>query len=342
MKRNRRSVKIQDVAKAAGVSVSTVSRVLNNKDDVAEETFERVQAVVTELGYTSSLAARGMRSHSTNLIALVAPDVASTYCHEILRGVNRAISQIDYDLLIYTSGRPWQFNNHDQEVRYVTLLNGSIADAVIVVTPLAQNFNTHAPLVIIDPNDDNPETYSVISTNREGALDAIQYLTGLGHRRIGHITGRLDLASGKQRLQGYKEGLAAAGIPWDETLVVEGDYLPETALLRARELLSIAQPPTAIFAANDMSARGVYQAAQEMNFRIPQDLSVVGFDNLPDSAYYSPPLTTVEQSIESMGFIATELLVRLIRGFAPESKRCVLPTRMVIRESCQKVPQPGG
>ncbi len=213
MKRNLKAVTIRDVASKAGVSVSTVSRVLNGKDDISEETIEKVQAVVQELGYASSLAARGMRSHRTNVIGLIMPDVASSYCQEIMRGVNRAIAKLDKDLIVYTSGGIDRENIAQHERSYVALLNGSITDGAIVVTPTATQFTTHAPLVIIDPNNETPDYPAIIATNQEGALAAMNYLTGLGHRRIGYITGRMKLVSSNQRLQGYKDGLAAAGIP---------------------------------------------------------------------------------------------------------------------------------
>lgn len=337
MKRNRRSVTIQDVARSAGVSVSTVSRVLNNKDDVAEDTYAKVQDVIDELGYASSLAARGMRSHHTNVIGLVIPDVSTTYTHEIMRGVNRAIKDLEYDLIIYTNGNAWSYASAEREVRYVTVLNGSIADGTIVVTPVAHNFPTHAPLVIIDPNHESPEIPSVLATNREGALDAMRYLIGLGHRRIGFITGRTDLVSGNQRMLGYLDGLAEAGIPYDPSLVCPGDYTIDKALPCACKLLTLPEPPTAIFAANDMSAMGVYQIAREMGIRIPDQLSVVGFDNVQEAAHSDPPLTTIDQNIVTLGDEATQMLMHLIRGEPLESHLRILPTRLVIRDSCRSV-----
>ena len=280
MRRARKSVTILDVAKAAGVSVSTVSRVLNNRFDVALETSQKVQQVIQEMEYTSSLAARGMRSHRTNVIGMVMPDIASLYCVEIMRGVNQVIARLDYDLIIYTNGDVRKYGTADQERRYVALLNGGITDGVIVVTPAATDFSTDAPVVIIDPNNETPAYPAIISTNHEGTLTAMNYLTGLGHRRIGFITGRLDLVSARVRLQGYKDGLAAAGISIEEALIQVGDYTTETAVECTRALLSLENPPTVIFASNDMSAMGVYQAARGMGVRIPEDLSVIGFDNI--------------------------------------------------------------
>jgi LacI family transcriptional regulator len=344
MKRSQKTITIQDVARKAGVSVSTVSRVLNGKDDVAEETTEKVQTVVRDMGYASSLAARGMRSHRTNVIGLIMPDVASPYCQGIMRGVNRAIAKLDKDLIVYTSGVVDKENVAHHERSYVALLNGSIADGVIVVTPTATQFTTHAPLVIIDPNNEAPDYPAITATNWEGALAAMKYLTNLGHRHIGYISGRMDLASSNQRLQGYKDGLAAAGITLNEDLIEIGDYTAETAVICARKLLSLADRPTAIFAANDMSAMGVYQTAKEAGLKIPDNLSVVGFDNLRDSSLMTPALTTVNQFVEDMGTVATEMITKLVKGESlpigpvKEGNLYKIPTQLVIRDSCTSVP----
>jgi LacI family transcriptional regulator len=343
MKTNSKAVTIRDVANKAGVSVTTVSRVLNGKDDISELTIQKVQAVVEELGYASSLAARGMRSRRTNLLGLILHDVASLYSQEIMRGVNQAIAKIDKDLIIYTSGGLDRENVAQHERYYVTLLNGSITDGAIMVTPTATQFTTHAPLVIIDPNNESPDYPAIIATNQEGALAAMSYLTDLGHRRIGHIAGEMKLISANQRLQGYKDGLAAAGIPLNQDLIEIGDYTTETAVICARKLLSLPNRPTAIFAANDVSAIGVYQAAREFGLQIPADLSVIGFDNLREAVYLTPPLTTLDQSIEKMGTMATEMIVKLVKGEslpinpAEEGHVFKIPTQLVIRDSCSSV-----
>ena len=344
MQRRQKAITIRDVASKAGVSVTTVSRVLNGKDDISAETVKKVLAVVQELGYASSLAARGMRSHRTNLIGLILHDVASLYSQEIMRGVNGVIAKLDKDLIVYTSGGLDTENVAQHERYYVALLNGSVTDGAIVVTPTATQFTTHAPLVIIDPNNEIPDYPAVIATNQEGALAAMNYLTDLGHRRIGHIAGEMKLVSANQRLRAYKDGLAAAGIPLHEDLIEFGDYTTEMAVICARKLLALPDRPTAIFAANDMSAMGVYQAAREFGLQIPGDLSVIGFDNLREAAYLNPPLTTIDQSIEKMGAMATEMIVKLVKGEslpinpAEEGNLYKIPTQLVIRDSCGPVP----
>lgn len=334
MRRARRAITIEDVAKEAGVSVSTVSRVLNNKEDVSSETSFRVQQVIEGMGYASSLAARGMRSHRTNVIGLIIPDIATPYCQETMLGVNRVIAQIDKDLLIYTSGSGQKGNVAQHERSYVALLNGGTADGVIVVTPTATNFSSHAPVVLLDPNNENPDFPAVISTNREGALSVINYLVGLGHRRIGHISGRMELVSSNQRLQGYKDGLIAAGIQIDDELIITGDYRRNSGYCATQKLLSLPDRPTAIFAANDDSAFGVYQAAEEAGLKIPEDLSVVGFDNIRESAFTKPALTTVDQFLEEMGAAATEMIFRLLNDEKLPARVQVIQTQLIIRNSC--------
>ncbi len=344
MKRNPKAVTIRDVASKAGVSVTTVSRVLNGKDDISEETSKKVLTVVQDLGYASSLAARGMRSHRTNVIGLILPSVALYYCQEILRGVNQAIIRFDMDLIIYTSGVVDKVNLAQRERSHVALLNGGITDGAIVVAPLATQFTTYAPLVIIDPNNETPDYPSITAANREGALAAINYLTALGHRRIGHISGNMEQVISNQRVQGYRDGLIAAGIPVHEDWIEFGDYTMQTAVVCARKLLSLPDRPTAIFAANDLSAMGVYQAAGEYGLQIPGDLSVIGFDNLHEAAFLNPPLTTIDQSLEKMGTTATEMLAKLVKGeslpigAAEKSNLYKIPTQLVIRDSCASGP----
>ncbi len=337
MKRAKRAVTIQDVAKAAGVSVTTVSRVLNDKDDVAFETYEKVQSVIQELGYTSSLAARSMRSRKTNVIGLIMPDVEQPFPIQVMKGVNRAVAELDYDLIVYTSGDFKKPSSADRERHYVSLLNGSIADGVIVVTPAATTFSTAAPVVAVDPNNVSPDCPAVIANNRAGAMAAMEHLISLGHRRIGYIGGRPDLQSAVRRLQGYENALRQAGIPLIPELIQIGDYSTEKAYVCAQHLLNMTNPPTAIFAANDQSAIGVIKAAHEAGLHIPDDLSVVGFDNIPEAAFMRPALTTVDQSIDRMGHVATEMLICLIQGEMLDNNLYKMPTQLIVRDSCQAV-----
>jgi LacI family transcriptional regulator len=337
MLKKKRTVTIRDVARTAGVSVSTVSRVLNGKVDVASETQDRILSVIDDLGYTTNLAARSMRSQKNNMVGLIMPDIAYPFAIEVMKGVNRAIAQSEFDLLVYTTGDVRKSGRASHEQKYVSLLTNSITDGVIIVAPVAGEFLTDAPIVSIDPLMSDPHYPSVHATNYKGAVDAMQYLLNLGHQRIAHISGRAELESSNRRLKGYLDSLKKAGIEIDPALIAPGDYTTDTGAKAARELLSLRHPPTAIFASNDQTAIGVYQVAEEMGLRIPQDLSVIGFDNITESKYMG--LTSIDQFISDMGFVATQMLIKLIHEEPLEPQTYRMQTQLVIRNSCQAVSQ---
>ena len=337
MPTKKRTVTIQDVAKEAGVSISTVSRVLNAKVDVASDTQERVLSVINELGYTSSLAARSMRSRRNNLLGLVVPDIGFPYSIEIMKGVNRAIAESSFDLLVYTTGDVQKSGTVSHEQHYVALLNNSITDGVIIVASAASEFITNAPIVSVDPHLINPNYPSVQGTNFQGALDVMEYLLSLGHRRIGFIGGRPEIGSAGRRLKGYKNALIQAGIDVDPALIAAGDFTTKVGYKCALELLSIDNPPTSIFASNDQSAIGVFQAANELGLRVPDDLSIVGFDNIAEANYLG--LTTVDQNLSEMGYVAAQMLFKLVNGELLDDEVYKMKTKLVIRNSCKELPE---
>jgi LacI family transcriptional regulator len=326
-------VTIEDVAKTSGFSVSTVSRVLNGKVDVSSKAQDRIRSVIDDLGYTTNLAARSMRSIKKNMVGLIMPDIAYPFAIEVMKGVNRAIAESEFDLLVYTTGDVRKSGRASHEQKYVSLLNNSITDGVVIVAPVTGEFSTEAPIVSIDPLMSNPSYAAVHATNYQGAMEAMNYLLKLGHKRIGFISGRAELESSTRRLMGYRDALEKAGIAIDEKLIASGDYTTETGITCARQLLALKYPPTAIFASNDQMAMGVYQVAEELGLGIPQDLSVVGFDNILESKYMG--LTTVDQFISEMGFVATRMLIQLINGEPLEPPTYKMQTKLVIRQSCQ-------
>jgi len=303
--------------------------------DVAGETQARILSIIEDLGYTTNLAARSMRSRKKNLVGLIMPDVAYPFAIEVMKGVNRAIAESEFDLLVYTTGDVRKSGRASHEQKYVSLLTNSISDGVILVAPVADNFNNDAPIVSIDPLASNPNYPSVHATNYQGALEAMEYLIGLGHKRIGYISGRAELESSNRRLMGYRAALEKAGIPVDESLIASGDYTTETGVSCTRELLALDKHPTAIFASNDQMAIGVFQVAEELGIRIPDDLSVIGFDNITESKYMS--LTTVDQFISEMGYVATQMLIKIINGLPLDEQTYRMQTQLVIRNSCRAV-----
>ncbi|HVR76819.1 MAG TPA: LacI family DNA-binding transcriptional regulator [Acidimicrobiia bacterium] len=326
-------VTIGDVAEQAGVSIATVSRVVNGRYGVAPGTFTRVQAVIADLGYESSLVARSLRSRRTNVIGIIVADI-EPFSAELLKGAARAIHGTGYELIVYSGGG----HAEDQvgwERRYLSRLNGTLTDGTILVTPTVVEVSSGAPVVAVDPHAGSSTLPTVDSQNLEGAVAATEYLISLGHRRIGFLSGRPDLESARLRELGYREALDRAGIAFDPDLVGVGGYKPESAEAPARELLQLSRPPTAIFAANDVSAIQTMVVARSLGMTVPDDLSVIGFDNIPESALANPPLTTIDQSIQEMGFEAAKLLVGLIDEPGDSPIHLTLPTELVIRQSCR-------
>ena len=333
MRRSTERVTIGDVAAEAGVSIATVSRVVNGRYGVAPDTFARVRAVIDDLGYESSLVARSLRSRRTNVIGIVVADL-EPFSAELLKGAARAIRGTGYELIIYSGGG----HVEDQvgwERRYLSRLNGTLTDGTILVTPTVVDVPRGAPVVAVDPHAGSSTLPTVDSQNLEGAVAATEYLISLGHRHIGFLAGRPDLESARLRELGYRKALARAGIAFDPELVRVGGYTEETAETPARELLLLDRRPTAVFAANDVSAIGTMKVANELGLEVPRDVSVIGFDNIPESALSTPPLTTIDQSIQEMGSEAARLLIELIDEPAREPVHLTMPTELVVRQSCR-------
>jgi LacI family transcriptional regulator len=324
-------VTIRDVAAAAGVSVATVSKVINQRYGVSADTFARVQAVINELGYEASLVAQSLRNHRTNVIGILVADL-EPFSTELLKGAGDAIRGTGFELVVYSAGG--RTSDHvGWERRYLSRLSGTLVDGAVLVTPTVVDVQYGAPVVAVDPHTGPTDLPTIDSDNLHGARLATEHLLELGHRRIALLGGRPDLQSAQLREQGYREALTAAGVPVDERLVQVGAYDPEVSVKPARELLSSPDRPTAIFAANDLSAIATIEVAAELGLRVPEDLSIVGFDNIPESVLSTPPLTTVEQPIRTMGQRAIEILVKLIRGENPEQTHITLATRLVVRQS---------
>ena len=292
-------VTIKDVASRAGVSVATVSKVINNRYGVAEETFNRVQAVIDELGYETSLVAQSLRSHQTNVIGILVVDI-EPFSSELLKGAAKGIHDTGFELVVYTaSGLSQEINGWER--RYLSRISGTLTDGVILVAPSVVDAPHAGPLVAVDPHLGASHLPSIDADNLKGARVATEYLLGLGHRRIGFLAGRSDLESARLREQGYRDALSAAGIPFDPSLVQVGEFQPFATTKAAERLLDQRPRPTAIFAANDLSAVETMRVAAARGLVVPDDLSVIGFDNVPEAAQTSPPLTTVDQSIQRMG-----------------------------------------
>jgi LacI family transcriptional regulator len=327
-----RAVTISSIAAEAGVSVPTVSRVLNGRSDVAPDTRERVERLLLQHGYQKPVRRRATRA---GLIDLVFNDLDSPWSLEIVRGVEEVAHQAGIGTVVSAIHR-----RASSRRRWLQNLTDRATDAVILVmTDLDSELSAElrrlqAPVVVIDPAGvpalDVP---TIGATNWAGAVAATEYLVALGHRRIGHVAGRPGLWCSRSRLDGYRAGLGSAGIEAVAELIVEGNFDYVSGFRAGAALLELTRPPSAIFAASDQMAMGVYEAVRKTGRRVPEDVSVIGFDDLPEAQWASPPLTTVRQPLVEMGRMAVRVAFALLDGEPVESPRVELATELVLRES---------
>jgi LacI family transcriptional regulator len=320
------------IAAEAGVSLPTVSKVVNGRPDVAPATRARVEQLLDEHQYSRGSVRRHRRS---GLIDLVLAGLDSPWAIEILRGVEEWGAGHETGVAV-SSVR----HGNVRPASWTSALASHDTDGVILVTSelttsqLGQLREAGLPLVVVDPvNPPPPDLPSVGATNWAGGLAATEHLLSLGHHRIGAIAGPSDYLCSRARIDGYRSALEQAGIRFDPALVRNGDFHHEGGFIRGGELLALADPPTAIFAGSDQQAFGVYEAARQRGLRIPQDLSLVGFDDLPVARWVSPPLTTVRQPLTEMGNAAAQMLGDLIEGIPLRSSRVELSTELIRRES---------
>jgi LacI family transcriptional regulator len=328
-------VTIREIADQAGVSIATVSRVLNGRGDVADDTRELVSRVIRDHGYTANRSARGLSAGRTGLVGVLVPLVFPQYFSYILAGAAEALGEQDLRVVLSPTG-----HEHDREVSLLDRLMHGLTDGALIVLPEESSEELEGLLeqgysfVVVDPLMPLAERIpSVSAAHTTGAHQAMRHLLGLGHRRIGAITGPPGWVATEDRRRGYHAALAAAGILPRPELEAEADFEIGGGLKAARYLLDLAEPPTAIFAFNDNLAIGAIQAARERDLRVPEDLSVVGFDDVEHATIVSPALTTVRQPLAEMGRTAVNLLIRLLERQRFETLRVELATRLVVRES---------
>jgi LacI family transcriptional regulator len=326
---------IRDIADLAGVSIATVSRVLNDRPDVARETRESVLQVVREHGFSTNRGARGLSSGRTGMIGLTLPLVADAYFGPMLSGAAEALYERDMRIVLAPT-----LHEHDREVSLIERLMRGTTDGAILMLPeeSAQELLTLQrqgfPFVVVDPREPPPDGVACVSAmHASGARQATEHLLELGHRRIGAIAGTPGWYATEERLGGFRAALAGAGILLDPELVVHSDWRIPRGTEAARQLLSLPEPPTAIFGFNDNVAIGALHAARERGLSVPDDLSVVGFDDTEQAVIVTPRLTSVRQPLAELGRMGVSLLIRLIDGQRVDALRVELATQLVVRES---------
>ena len=336
---------IDDIAKRAGVSIKTVSRVVNKEPNVREETRERVQQAVQELDYRPNTSARRLAGNRSYLIALVYddpsayPNASANYVTNLHGGVLKKSREIGYDLLIH----PCEYQSRGLVNEIRALIEHSRIDGLIMAPPLAEIRSVvkllrdmNKPVVRVSPG--NVRGFDAVHTNdREVSAEMTRYLAKLGHQRIAFIRGHKDHRAISNRVLGYEDGLKQSRLPLRSSLIVQGDNSFESGLECARNLLRRKRRPSAIFAGNDDMATGVLHVAHELGVKIPAQLSVAGFDDAPLARQLWPTLTTVHQPVFKLAERATELLFRQIRGEKP-SERSLIKSTLEIRNSTGPAP----
>ncbi|HLZ26682.1 MAG TPA: LacI family DNA-binding transcriptional regulator [Chloroflexota bacterium] len=329
---------IEEIAELAAVSRSTVSRVINDHPGVRSTVRARVLQVIQEHHYAPRAAARSLASSRTNAVGLLIPGSTSfifsdAFFPQVIQGISETCNTHGYILMLSTVTPEME---HDF---YERVLRGHHVDGVIVMSSniddpvLPLLIHDPTPLVLVGRHPYLRDLNSVDVENREGALAAVRHLIGLGHSRIGTITGPLHSAAALDRRDGYKQALVEASLAIRPELIALGDFTQDGGRLAMRALLELAEPPTAVFVASDTMASGALQAARELEVRVPEDVSLVSFDDLPIASLLVPSLTTVHQPLYDLGAAAADLLLKRLDGPEAPPEHVWLPTQLVIRQS---------
>jgi LacI family transcriptional regulator len=327
---------IHDVAREAGVSASTVSRVLNGSAPVNEEKRRRVLRAVEKLNYRPNALARSLKKKRTHSIGLIVPDITNPFFAEVAKGVEDVAREYGYTVILCNSE-----NDPARERTYLNVLQEKQVDGVIFVTAGANEgdrvgrLERGIPVVMLDREIPGIPADAVLVDNEEGAYEAAKHLLALGHRRIGIITGPLLLSTAEERLEGYKKAMREAGVPVKPRLVKDGGFTFQGGYAAMHQLLEGGNDlPSAVLASSDIMALGAMKAAEERGLRIPQDLALVGFDDIMVASLVKPALTTIAQPKRQMGQLAVEMIVERLERGRRRAKRVLLRPKLVVRESC--------
>jgi LacI family transcriptional regulator, galactose operon repressor len=326
---------IRDVAQRAGVSIPTVSRVLNDRPNVADELAERVRSAIAELNYRPSRAAQRLRAQASRLVGVIFSDISNPFYINVLKGIEFVLSKDGFSLLISNADA-----DPDREARMVQVMRAEgVAGLIIAPTKesapeVKKAIDDGLPVVVFDRRMRDMEVDTVMADGLSGAIRAVNHLVALGHRRIGIISGPLHLSSARDRYAGYLQALSDADIKVEANLTRLGDYKMESGYQLATELISSRRPPTALFVANNEMTIGALNAIHDARRRMPDDIAIVGFDDFDWAVSLNPPLTTVAQSTFDIGVQAASLLLSRIGNPGRPGRTVVLETSLIVRASC--------
>jgi LacI family transcriptional regulator len=325
---------MRDVAEQARVSVTTVSHVINDTRPVSKELRQRVLQAMNELGYQPNQLARSLRRGQTHTVGMIIPDSTNPFFAEVARGVEDTSFEQGYSVILCNSD-----GNLDKELLYTNVLVKKQVDGILFVAAgvsterILELQRRNIPLVLIDRDLPEASVDSVLTDNAQAGWAATRHLIELGHTRIACVTGPSDLTPSADRVIGYREALRQSDLAVDEALIVKGDFQYVSGYQAGTHLLALERPPTAVFACNDLMAIGFMSAALQSGLRVPEDLSIVGFDDVRLAAFANPPLTTIAQPKYEMGVVAAELLLERMREPELAARRHVLDTQLLRRGS---------
>ncbi|MCB1380706.1 MAG: LacI family DNA-binding transcriptional regulator [Alphaproteobacteria bacterium] len=330
--------RLVDVARLAGVSTATASRALSNPDVVAEDTRKAVQSAAASCGYKINLVARSLRTHRSQTLLVLVPGIDNNFYPEIISGLETGALERGYSMILGFTGK-----DEAREQAYLELLNARRADGLIVVDDGLRSLNPQmlppdVPTVHLLEAKSGRKTAAVHIDDEAAAFMATRHLLDLGHRRIAHVSGRPSSEAASRRCTGYQRALATAGICADPGLVLGGSYDLCAGYEAAASLLALTDPPTAVFCANDSTAIGVLRHCKEQGRRVPQTMSVVGFDDVSDAALTDPPLTTIRQPRHQIGLSAIGAVMDIIDGRKDVVRDVILPHELVVRQSTAPPP----
>jgi LacI family transcriptional regulator len=326
---------IRDVAKQAGVAPITVSRVVNNSGYVSEKTRARVEAAIADLGYVPNVLARSLRSRRTDTLALIVTDISNPFWTTVARGVEDAASDAGFNVILC--------NTDESEVeqdKYLRVLLQKQVDGVLLVParsalePIQFIRSQDTPAVILDRLIPNAQADTVRCDSEGGAYQLTRLLLSLGHRQIAVLSGPQGVSTAEDRVAGYQRALTEAGLDLDPALVYYGQFSLESGYTMTQQMLAATPRPSGLFAGNNFIAIGALRALRDTGLQVPEDLALVGFDDLPADLVVDPFLTVAAQPAYEMGQQATELLLRRLSGEAPEAyQEVLLPTEIIVRQS---------
>jgi LacI family transcriptional regulator len=335
-------VTIREVAERAGVSIQTVSRVINDRPDVSLETRQRIQTLIEEMGYQPFVNARGLAAKQTYTLGLVTADFSDFWFSQVVTGAEKEAQEHGYCFMLGNSSC-----DPEDEPKFLNLLTQRHVDGVLFIRAKCDNEYSDlyrlqefgVPIVTIGHHLPESGLAMIDVDNVSGGRKATEYLIGLGHTRIAMITGPSDWKSVYDRTEGYLQALQDAGIPVDQELILEGSWLHRSGYEKTRLLLERKNEFTAIFAHNDRIARGAIHALYEAGFKVPDDISIIGYDDIPEAEFSDPPLTTIRQPMTEIGKAATKFLIQMIEDSTVQPKTIMFDTKLIIRASCRFTPK---